>query len=40
MREFCDGDTFIVIVARSKEDYKIFTLEELLPNSFGPESLA
>lgn len=40
MREFCDGGTFVVITARSKEDYKIFTLEELLPNSFGPESLA
>ena len=39
MREFCDSGTFVVIVARSTEDYKIFTLEELLPNSFGPESL-
>lgn len=39
MREFCDCDTFAVIVARSREDFRIFTLEELLPNSFGPESL-
>ena len=39
MREFCDSGSFVVIVARSKEDYRIFTLEELLPNSFGPESL-
>ena len=39
MREFCDSETFVIIVARSREDYKIFTLEELLPNSFGPESL-
>lgn len=39
MREFCDSETFVVIVARSKEDFRIFTLEELLPNSFGPESL-
>lgn len=39
MREFCDSETFVVIVARSREDYKIFTLEELLPSSFGPESL-
>ena len=39
MREFC-GSSFIVIVARSAQDYKIFTLRELLPNSFGPENLA
>lgn len=39
MREFCDSKTFVVIVARSREDYKIFTLEELLPSSFGPKSL-
>lgn len=39
MREFC-GSSFIVIVARSVQDYKIFTLRELLPNSFGPENLA
>ena len=39
MREFC-GNSFIVIVARSAQDYKIFTLRELLPNSFGPENLA
>ena len=39
MREFCDSEAFVVIVARSREDYKIFTLEELLPSSFGPESL-
>ena len=39
MREFCDSETFVIIVAKSKEDYKIFTLGELLPNSFGPEDL-
>lgn len=39
MREFCDSSTFVVIAAKSAEDYKIFTLEELLPYSFGPESL-
>ena len=39
MREFC-GSSFIVIVARSAQDYKIFTLRELLTNSFGPENLA
>lgn len=39
MREFSDSSTFLVIVARSALDYKVYTLEELLPDSFGPESL-
>lgn len=39
MREFCDPKTFEVIVAKSKTAYKVFTLEELLPESFGPDNL-
>ncbi len=39
MREFCDPKEFQVIVAKSIKDYKVFTLEELLPESFGPENL-
>ena len=39
MREFCDPKTFRVIVAKSVEDYKEYTLDELLPESFGPEHL-
>ena len=39
MREFCDPKAFKVIVAKSADDYKAFTLEELLPESFGPEHL-
>ena len=39
MRAFCDSGTFVVITAKSPEDFRIYTLEELLPNSFGPESL-
>ena len=39
MREFCDPKAFKVIVAKSAEDYKTFTLEELLPEGFGPECL-
>ena len=31
--EFSDKDT-VVVVAKSLEDYKIFTVEELLPESF------
>ncbi len=39
LREFADPKLFIVIVARSLDDYKEFTLDELLPFSFGPEHL-
>ena len=39
MREFCNPKTFEVILARNSVDYKVFTLEELLPMSFGPENL-
>lgn len=34
MKEFC-GDDFLVIVARNPQDYKEYTLEELLPHGFG-----
>ena len=37
MREFCDPKVFKVIVAKSADDFKDYTLEELLPASFGPE---
>lgn len=33
MREFCSPD-FKIILAKSKDEYKIFTLAELLPESF------
>ncbi len=33
MREFCDDD-FKIILARTEEEYKVFTLSELLPQSF------
>jgi len=39
MREFCNPKEFEVIVAKSMQEYKVFTLEELLPESFGPENL-
>lgn len=39
LREFVNTESFFVILARSKDDYKIMTLEELLPMSFGPENL-
>lgn len=39
MREFCDPEAFKVIVAKTADDYRVFTLEELLPESFGPGHL-
>lgn len=40
MMEFCDPDTFRIILATGKEQYEIFTLKEMLPMGFGPENLA
>lgn len=37
MREFVDPTKFLVIVAKSVEEYQIFFLEELLPLGFGPD---
>ncbi len=39
MREFADPESFMIIVARSAGDYKEYTLNELLPESFGPDNL-
>ena len=39
MREFADADNFVVIVAKSEQDYQAFILSELLPEGFGPENL-
>ena len=39
MREFSDPSEMKVFIARSQTDYKEMTLEELLPESFGPEAL-
>lgn len=39
MMEFCDPKEFKVILAKSVEDYKEYTLEELLPLGFGPGNL-
>lgn len=40
MMEFCDPERFRVLVAAGEEDYRVYTLKELLPCGFGPESLA
>lgn len=34
MAEFCDPDTFEIICARSEEEFKVYTLRELLPRMF------
>ncbi len=39
MAEFCNSDTFQIIVAKSISEYKIFTLKELLPEAFGLANL-
>lgn len=38
MAEFCNGD-FKIIVVKSESEYMEHTLEELLPNRFGPANL-
>lgn len=39
MMEFCEPESFQVIVAKSEADYRVMTLSELLPEGFGPENL-
>lgn len=40
MMEFCDPKSFKIIVANGEDNYKLHTLEELLPFGFGPADLA
>ena len=39
MREFCKP-SFKIYLAKSADDYKEFTLGDLLPESFGPDNLS
>lgn len=39
MAEFCDPKQFQIILAKGPEDYRIMTLQELLPEGFGPANL-
>ena len=39
MAEFCNPDSFYIIVGKSREDYREDTLKELLPESFGAANL-
>ena len=40
MVEFCDLQEFKVIVANTEDDYKVFSLGELMPGAFNAEELA
>lgn len=39
MMEFCDPETFLIILGSSEDDFEVFTLKELLPLGFGPDNL-
>ncbi len=39
MMEFCNPDTFRVIIAKSQDEYQEYTLSEILPMGFGPKNL-
>ena len=39
MREFANPKEFKIYVCESEEKYNVYTLDELLPHSFGPEFL-
>ena len=39
MMEFCDPDSFQIILAKSPEEWKVFTLRELLPLGFSSKNL-
>lgn len=40
MMEFCNPETFQIILATGREQYEVFTLKEMLPFGFGPNNLA
>ncbi len=39
MREFVNPEEFQIVVASREDHFKTFTLEQLLPESFGPDNL-
>ncbi len=40
LAEFCDPDNFEIVLYDSEDDVQVFTLGELLPESFGGRNLA
>ena len=39
MMEFCNPKTFKIILAIDRENYRIYTLDDMLPQGFGPANL-
>ena len=39
MMEFCDPQQFQIILATAADHYDVYTLQELLPQGFGPANL-
>lgn len=39
MAEFCDMKTFKVILGKNGDEFKVFTLEKILPFGFSPKDL-
>ncbi len=39
MREFCNPKEFQILLAKNEKEYRIYSLEDLLPQGFGPEKL-
>ncbi|OYO42187.1 cytidine deaminase [Lachnotalea glycerini] len=39
MMEFCDPQKFKIVLAKSEDEYKEYTLEEILPLGFGPKNI-
>lgn len=40
MMEFCDAKTFRIILAKSEDEIKVFTLEEILPLGFSGRDIS
>ena len=39
MMEFCDPDAFQILLATGPDNYRTYTLRQLLPEGFGPDNL-
>ena len=39
MMEFCDPESFRIVLGRSDAEPRVYLLRELLPEGFGPDNL-
>ncbi|MHB8963836.1 MAG: cytidine deaminase [Saccharofermentanales bacterium] len=39
LMEFCNPETFVIIIAKSETEYRSYLLKEILPYGFGPDNL-